>query len=839
MGPAVGPGCQTGTTVKRGPGGRTDGQPAPGQSTTVGEGGDPARRARETVNPGHRPSSRPGWRPIPRGGPTACLPGCRRFTPKAGERLGVEDESSESETDNFSLQFQHFLSRALSKVLFSGGLTQIDDNEKDAILWYQKKIGVYNQQIWEQSIEQDQIKGFKNKPKKTGHIKSDLIDVDLIRGSTFAKDKPEIPWTSLTREGIIRVICFPFFSEWWIQVTSFRIFFWLLLLYLMQVTAIVLYFIMPVVNLSEVIVPVCLMVLMGTVHYQIVSIQVAKPFETNGNYNRRKSDKFANDGGNTECKSYNCSDKVRGIESSASQNADSWMTLFFNTPIKRLKLLLDRIQAENALARLNLSTKKKHSQSEMKIWQPREKAKLSDGEKSRKGKTDLGNQVPDELSSENDCEEQRKIILSGRRVEGAPSDNSYEIKNEKPLISSKHISTQPKKISTSRGCPTIGDSDGLPESDLESAILSQESPSSVSGDFRSCSQSDSESTCPDSETKDMWNNLLQNSECHSSAANNSDEANTKALLPGTKQNSKEDTFQLNHLFWLQDMSSPNERVSTIIWEGNECKKMKMSVLEISSIIMRRVKTYQQNVSYQMLGKIITIGLTVFPFLYRIFHEKKLAQIPFISAEELLTLLCGAPPSISIIILSTINFLERLCLIWIFFFMMCVAERTYMQQQGPQRFVDVIVSSVFLMTLSIAFICCAQVLQSHKSFLDNAYNWEFLIWETALLLFLLHLASIGSETNKKYNNISVLLTEQINLYFKMKKKPNKTEQLTLVNNVLKLSTKLLKELNTPFRLYGLTMNPLFYNIARVIILSVVSGIISNQLGFNIRLWKIKP
>eukprot|EP00069_Balaena_mysticetus_P004362 bmy_17290T0 len=68
---------------------------------------------------------------------------------------------------------------------------------------------------------------------------------------------------------------------------------------------------------------------------------------------------------------------------------------------------------------------------------------------------------------------------------------------------------------------------------------------------------------------------------------------------------------------------------------------------------------------------------------------------------------------------------------------------------------------------------------------------------------------------------------------MEKKPNKKEQLTLVNNVLKLSTKLLKELDTPFRLYGLTMNPLIYNITRVVILSAVSGVISDLLGFNIR------
>lgn len=44
---------------------------------------------------------------------------------------------------------------------------------------------------------------------------------------------------------------------------------------------------------------------------------------------------------------------------------------------------------------------------------------------------------------------------------------------------------------------------------------------------------------------------------------------------------------------------------------------------------------------------------------------------------------------------------------------------------------------------------------------------------------------------------------------------------------------LQELDTPFRLYGLTMNPLIYNITRVVILSAVSGVVSDLLGFNIR------
>jgi hypothetical protein len=45
----------------------------------------------------------------------------------------------------------------------------------------------------------------------------------------------------------------------------------------------------------------------------------------------------------------------------------------------------------------------------------------------------------------------------------------------------------------------------------------------------------------------------------------------------------------NHLFWLQNSSPASDRVSAIIWEGNECKKMDMSVLEISGVIMSRVR----------------------------------------------------------------------------------------------------------------------------------------------------------------------------------------------------------------------------------------------------------
>ena len=54
----------------------------------------------------------------------------------------------------------------------------------------------------------------------------------------------------------------------------------------------------------------------------------------------------------------------------------------------------------------------------------------------------------------------------------------------------------------------------------------------------------------------------------------------------------------------------------------------------------------------------------------------------------------------------------------------------------------------------------QLLHSYKTFLDSVLNWELMVWAFALVLFLLRLATLGSETNSKYSNASVLLTEQV-------------------------------------------------------------------------------
>uniref|UniRef100_A0A8C7JJV0 Putative homeodomain transcription factor 1 n=1 Tax=Oncorhynchus kisutch TaxID=8019 RepID=A0A8C7JJV0_ONCKI len=579
-----------------------------------------------------------------------------------------------------------------------------------------QQIGAYDQQVWEKSLEQ----GMDCKPKRSGHVKPDLIDVDLVRGSTFGKAKPDSPWTALTRKGLVRVLLFPFFFQWWIQVTSRSISTCILLLYFMQVAAAMLYVEVPAASASEQLGPMCLMLLLGTVHCQIVSTVS------------------------------NRSPSVSPVSSSST------------SPARRRRYVLLFAQEEN-----------------------------SGGAKDTK--------------------------VNPREVE--------------------HL-----RIEGSR---------------------------------------------PASDTDDtMWEDLLQGPDSASTGSSDSEGEGRYCpgltLPPSTTLSSDDENLQQGQLSWLQACHPSRDRVSAIIWEQGECKKADMSVLEISGIILTRVKVVEQGMGYLALGGLVTATLVLLPFGFRLAQRLDMTRLSSLSLAELAVMAVG-PPDAKTYAFLFITTVERLCLTGLFFFMMCVAERTYKQRlvfaklfnhitsarkakkseiphfrlknvqnikmwlslrsflkrRGPQRSVDVIVSSIFLLALSIAFILCTQLLNSHHTFLDSETNWELMVWGSSLILFLLRLATLGSETNCKYSNVSVLLTEQINLYLKMEKKPNKKENLNIVNNVLKLATKLMKELDTPFRLLGLTVNPLIYNITRVVILSAVSAVVSDLLGFNIRLWKIKP
>ncbi|KAJ4432268.1 hypothetical protein ANN_20885, partial [Periplaneta americana] len=188
----------------------------------------------------------------------------------------------------------------------------------------------------------------------------------------------------------------------------------------------------------------------------------------------------------------------------------------------------------------------------------------------------------------------------------------------------------------------------------------------------------------------------------------------------------------------------------------------------------------------------------------------------------------------------------------------LSVRSYLKKRGPQRSVDVIVSAAFLITLLLLSFLSVECLKvsaenslpdvgqelgrARSSFdsvrLHSEYNLEALVWCLVLGVFLLRFMTLGTKINRKYRNLSVLITEQINLYLQIEQKPNKKEELMVANSVLKLAADLLKELESPFKISGLSANPYLYTITKVVILSALSGVLSEMLGFKLKLHKIK-
>ncbi|KAF4793932.1 putative homeodomain transcription factor 2 [Turdus rufiventris] len=607
----------------------------------------------------------------------------------------------------------------------------------DAIVWYQKKIGAYDQQIWEKSVEQREIKGLRNKPKKTGHVKPDLIDVDLVRVAAVV-----LFYTAQSPHNI---------------------------------------------PLTEVIGPIWLMLLLGTVHCQIVSTRTPKPPPSTGGKRRR-------------------SKKAKNSIDKSTETDNGYVSLDGKKPGKGSEECGQGHERRCEVIR-----------PEEMGWSPSPGRDALSNHSHHKDAHRTVTNLSDEVSSEEGPEPGYSLRRNAERT-----SSDCTLRNRKSHHYKKHYPME-------------------------------DTPKSGTSCSSRCSSSrqDSESARPESETEDvLWEDLLHCAECHSSCTSETD-VDSPQVNPCVKKEFRDDPFHQSHLPWIHSLNPGLEKISAIVWEGNDCKKADMSVLEISGMIMNRVNSYIPGIGYQIFGNVISLILGLMPFVFRLSQAKDLEQLAAHSATELCMTAFGSDGDVLVLSMVIISFVVRVSLVWIFFFLLCVAERTYKQRLLFAKLFGHLTSArrarksevphfrlkkVQNIKMWLSLRSYLKLLHMHEIFLDCHYNWELIIWCISLTLFLLRFVTLGSETSKKYSNTSILLTEQINLYLKMEKKPNKKEELTLVNNVLKLATKLLKELDSPFRLYGLTMNPLLYNITQVVILSAVSGVISDLLGFNL---KIQP
>ncbi|RHY34233.1 hypothetical protein DYB32_005455 [Aphanomyces invadans] len=179
-------------------------------------------------------------------------------------------------------------------------------------------------------------------------------------------------------------------------------------------------------------------------------------------------------------------------------------------------------------------------------------------------------------------------------------------------------------------------------------------------------------------------------------------------------------------------------------------------------------------------------------------------------------------------------------------------RSWLKRQGRQRAADEIVSTSFLIVLLFLAVmgvqAVSETIPNTSSLLSTVLHTEVTVWcllsrwaswfswcsSRRRSVFLLRFMMLGSNINRKYQNTSLLLTEQMNVYLKLLVTPEKKEKLLISNNVLKLASKLLKV----SLISGLTMNPLLYNVTRVVVLSAFSSALSEVFGFKLKLWKMK-
>lgn len=92
----------------------------------------------------------------------------------------------------------------------------------------------------------------------------------------------------------------------------------------------------------------------------------------------------------------------------------------------------------------------------------------------------------------------------------------------------------------------------------------------------------------------------------------------------------------------------------------------------------KVNSHIPGIGYQIFGNAISLILGLTPFVFRLSQATDLEQLTTHSASELYTIAFGSNEDAIVLSMVIISFVVRVSLVWIFFFLLCVAERTYKQ-----------------------------------------------------------------------------------------------------------------------------------------------------------------
>ncbi|XP_076231356.1 putative homeodomain transcription factor isoform X2 [Calliopsis andreniformis] len=784
----------------------------------------------------------------------------------------------------------------------------------ELVYWYQKKIGTYDKQQWEKTVEQHILGGFTHVPMRTAKLKTELIDVDLVRGSSFPKAKPKHGLSTVACLAFQRLLFLPLYRKWWIQQTTFKIFILFLLLYSLQLINMCIYFYQmvkdnesDVVSTSEALIPVIMMLTLCIVHSHIVSTHSGPTIIDEQNKQRivRRSR-------HTRCRigKSRTRQNLNTASEKASTVSDEVLTSvrFAKKVVIENSLTVNRPQefvtaqtpcdnepinvAVNNPLPINEASAS-HTQSNGPDQNVKNVHQDDDGFESLNGN----------VSSDNDRG------ITGARVEKPKhKKNTLRKTNEEQTL--QQILLQPKFSA----CELMKTDDNSSKSDGEASSKTDKDHNPITIGLREGRQqceSEEEGECEEAATNHLTEATTSATEWMG-VTTNSDECSYSSELEEsdlhTETTNKNYGEFLEHPFsWefglppsimLSSSCASYDRVSCTIWTRRDIKKAELSVLDISSAIIARVESMPESMNYFYGGLMLSVVLSLIPSIKRLSDHFGIdsnnnitsSLIPndltYVNLEtysdillKVVDLAFGTTLWERLVVI--ISAFERLILSSLLFFLLAVAERTYKQRllyaklfshltssrrarksdlphfrlnkvrniklwlsvrsylkrRGPQRSVDVIVSAAFIVTLLLLSFVSLELIKDLDS-LHSRYNVEALLWSFSLGIFILRFMTLGTKINKKYRNLSVLITEQINLYLQIEQKPHKKEELMVANNVLKLAADLIKELESPFKISGLSANPYLYTITKVVLLSALSGVLSELLGFKLKLHKIK-
>ncbi|KAG8035490.1 hypothetical protein G9C98_006936 [Cotesia typhae] len=620
---------------------------------------------------------------------------------------------------------------------------------------------------------------------RTAKLKTEFIDVDLVRGSSFPKAKPKHGLITVTWLAVKRLILLPFYKSWWIQQTSSRIFLLFILLYSLQIFNIIIFIAganfndSDIVSLTEVLMPVAMMFLLCTVHSQIVSTNSDPTISTGINRSRARRSRHER----TRPGKLRPRNLQRGHCMGSDINKTSQETV-----------CCDKGNAKN------YSSESVVNRSRLAVNGTNVNVNVDGVHQDDDGFESLNGYV----SSDNDRASLRPQVPKDEEIK----PESKDINSSKPMESVKQFESEEE-----------GECEETGTNQLTEVTTSATEWMGVTTNSDDCSySSDLDESQPQSDSNYSYGEFVEH--------------------PFSWE------FELPPSILLSSSCMTSDRVTCTLWTRREIKKAELSVLDISSAIIARAESMPESLDYFYGGLVLSIILAVIPALRRLSDHfgseignstgivVDLTLIDFNIyvdfLKEIIDVSFGRTLWKSDLPHFRLNKVRNIKT-WL-------SVRSYLKRRGPQRSVDVIVSAVFIVTLLLLSFVSLELIKDLES-LHSRYNIEALLWSFTLGIYILRFMTLGTKINKKYRNLSILITEQINLYLQIEQKPHKKDELTVANSVLKLAADLIKELESPFKISGLSANPYLYTITKVVLLSALSGVLSELLGFKLKLHKI--